>query len=65
MDRGHYTSTPDIDIAVDCGEDDFLIQPIDEEVRALLKIDIVNLRKGDKRLQREILLDSIVLYEKT
>jgi predicted nucleotidyltransferase len=63
--RSHYTLTSDVDIAIDCGEDDFLIQPIEEEVRTLLKLDIVNFRKVNKRLQREILLDGIVLYEKT
>ena len=63
--RGNYTITSDVDIAIDCGEDDFLIQSIDEEVRTLLKIDIVNLRKVNKRLQNEISTDGIVLYEKT
>ena len=63
--RGHQTLTSDVDIAVDCGEDDFLIQSIDEEIRTLLKIDIVNFRKVNKQLQHEILLDGIVLYEKT
>jgi len=63
--RSHYTVTSDVDIAIDCGEDDFIIQTIDEEVRTLLKIDIVNFRKVSKRLQSEILLDGIILYEKT
>ena len=62
--RGQYTSTSDIDIAVDCGEDDFLVQPIDEEVRTLLKLDNVNLQKVNKQLQNEIASDGIVLYEK-
>jgi uncharacterized protein len=63
--RGHHTLTSDIDIAIDCGENDFLIQSIDEEVQTLLKLDIVNLRKASKQLQREILDDGILLYEKT
>ena len=62
--RSHYTLTSDVDIAIDCGEDDFLIQPIDEEVRTLLKLDIINLRKVNKRLQDEIATDGIVIYEK-
>jgi predicted nucleotidyltransferase len=62
--RSHYTVTSDVDIAIDCGEDDFLIQPIDEEVRTLLKLDIINLRKVNKRLQDEIATDGIVIYEK-
>ena len=63
--RDQYTLTSDVDIAIDCGEDDFLVQSIDEEVRTLLKLDIVNFRKVNKRLQSEIFLDGIVLYEKT
>jgi len=63
--RSSYTLTSDVDIAIDCGEDDFLIQSIDEEIRTLLRIDIVNFRKVNKKLQHEILLDRINLYEKT
>ena len=63
--RSHYTLTSDVDIAIDCGVDDFFIQSIDEEVRTLLKIDIVNFQKVNKRLQREIPLDGILLYVKT
>ena len=63
--QGRYSSTSDIDIAVDCGDDDFLIQPIDEEVRTLLKLDIINFYKVNEKLQKEIMTDGIILYEKT
>jgi predicted nucleotidyltransferase len=63
--RGNYTSTSDIDIAVDCGEDDFHVQVIEEEIRTLLKLDILHLHKANKRLQEEIAAAGIVLYEGT
>jgi predicted nucleotidyltransferase len=61
--RGSYTSTSDIDIAVDCGGDDFIVQAMEEEIRTLLKLDIVHLHRLNKQLRDEIAAEGIVLYE--
>lgn len=61
--RGGYQPTSDIDIAIDCGERDFLIQPIEEELRTLLKLDVVNFRRAGAKLQSEIVSEGIILYE--
>jgi len=57
--RGDYKKTSDIDIAIDCkGDIVFPGEILDEE------ITIVNLRKVNKRLRREILREGITVYEK-
>lgn len=61
--RGNYTSTSDIDIAVDCVKDELIVHIIEEEIRTLLKLDIIHLHSVDKRLRDEIAADGIVLYE--
>ncbi|GBD38776.1 hypothetical protein HRbin37_01034 [bacterium HR37] len=63
--RGDYRKTSDIDIAIDCkGDIVFPGEILDEEVSTLLKFNIVNLRKVNKRLRREILREGITVYEK-
>jgi predicted nucleotidyltransferase len=61
--RGGYQMTSDIDIAIDCGERDFLLQPIEEELRTLLKLDVVNFRRAGVNFQSEIASDGVILYE--
>jgi hypothetical protein len=52
-------------LAIDCkGDIVFPGEILDEEVSTLLKFNIVNLRKVNKRLRREILREGITVYEK-
>ena len=59
---GNYASTSDIDIAVD-SEAEFFIEPIVEEIRTLLKLDIVRIQGADIRLSNEIASEGILLYD--
>lgn len=64
--RGDYKKTSDIDIAIDCKNDvSFSAEILDEEVPTLLKFNVVNLRKINEGLKKEILKEGIVVYEKT
>jgi predicted nucleotidyltransferase len=63
--RGNFGRASDIDIAVECEDDkDFIRNVIDDEVRTLLKLDIVNIAGASENLRHEIEEDGIVLYEK-
>lgn len=63
--RGDYGRASDIDIAVECEDDNgFVRNVIDDEVRTLLKLDIVNLDGVNEKLRHEIDEDGIVVYEK-
>jgi 23S rRNA (uracil1939-C5)-methyltransferase len=63
--RGDYGRGSDIDIAVECEDDNgFVRNVIDDEVRTLLKLDIVNLDGVNEKLRHEIDEDGIVVYEK-
>lgn len=64
--RGDYSKTSDIDIAIDCTSDEsFYSEILDEEIPTLLKFNVVNLRKVNEGLRKEILKEGIVVYEKT
>jgi predicted nucleotidyltransferase len=64
--RGDYKPTSDIDIAVECDEGKSLIRNvIDDEIRTLLKVDIVDIGGVSEELQSEIEEEGIVIYEKT
>ena len=63
--RGDFSETSDVDIAVECEEsEEFIRNGIDDEVRTLLKLDIVNLGDVDQKLREEIRNEGIVVYEK-
>lgn len=63
--RGDYNKTSDIDIAVECGEGSRLVRNvIDDEVRTLLKLDIIDLDAVESPLRNEIEQEGIVVYEK-
>jgi predicted nucleotidyltransferase len=63
--RGDYRVTSDIDIAVDCEDgESFIRTAIDDEVRTLLKLDIVDIGRVNGNLRREIEGEGIVIYEK-
>jgi predicted nucleotidyltransferase len=63
--RGDHGRASDIDIAVECEDDSgFVRNVIDDEVRTLLKLDIVNLAGVDEKLRHEIDEEGIVVYEK-
>ena len=63
----HHVYWPDldVDIAVECEEsEEFIRNGIDDDVRTLLKLDIVNLGDVDQKLREEIRSEGIVVYEK-
>jgi predicted nucleotidyltransferase len=54
----------DIDIAVFAEDDSVVLtEPIDEEIRTLLRIDLVDFRNLNKYFQEEVLQNGILLYE--
>ena len=64
--RGDYSSTSDIDIAVERGEGKELIRnEIDDAARTLLKMDIVDIDEIGSQLRSEIEREGAILYEKT
>jgi predicted nucleotidyltransferase len=63
--RGDYKKTSDIDIAIDCKEGMvFPSEILDEEIPTLLKFNVVDLRRVNEGLRKEILKEGIVVYEK-
>jgi len=63
--RGDYKPTSDIDIAVECDDGKDLIRNvIDDEIRTLLKLDIVDMGWVNEKLRREIEEEGMVIYEK-
>ena len=64
--RGDYSPTSDIDIAVECDEGKELIRnEIDDGIRTLLKMDIVDIDEVGSQLRSEIEREGAILYEKT
>lgn len=64
--RGDFRATSDIDIAIDCGTREVLARnAIDDEVKTLLKLDIVEIRKVAPKLQEEIEKEGALIYEET
>jgi predicted nucleotidyltransferase len=63
--RGDYAATSDIDIAVECDNGkEFYRCVIDDEVRTLLKLDIVDLNEVNGRVRDEIEREGLLIYEK-
>lgn len=63
--RGNYAEASDIDIAVECDDGaDFIRNEIDDDVRTLLKLEIVNMNHVSKQLRMKIERKGIILYEK-
>jgi predicted nucleotidyltransferase len=63
---GEWEERSDIDIAVFPEKGSVvLLEPIDEEVRTLLKIDVVDFRNLSGIFQQEVLQNGILLYEAT
>ena len=64
--REDYKRASDIDIAVEGAKRDIigLKELLEEEVRMLLKFDIVDLSKANTHLKEEIKKERIVIYEK-
>lgn len=63
--RGSFSRTSDVDIAVECDKGGtFIRNGIEDDIRTLLKLEIVNLGEVDQRLREEIRNEGIVLYEK-
>lgn len=63
--RGGFSPVSDIDVAVDCWDGKAILRSvIDEEVRTLLKLDIVNIREINDELRKEIEREGMVVYEK-
>jgi predicted nucleotidyltransferase len=64
--RGDYSATSDIDIAVECDKGkDFIRNEIDDGVRTLLKMEIVDVDEIGSQLRSEIEREGAILYEKT
>lgn len=62
--RGEWEERSDIDIAVYTAGDSLLpCVAIDEEIRTLLKVDIVDFHHLSDSFQQEVLQNGIVLYE--
>lgn len=62
---GDYKPTSDIDIAVECDDGKDLIRNvIDDEIRTLLKLDIVDIGGVNEEFRREIEEEGMVIYEK-
>jgi predicted nucleotidyltransferase len=63
--RGDFSQASDVDIAVECEKgEEFIRNVIDDDVRTLLKLDIVNVDKIDQKLREEIRKEGTVVYEK-
>lgn len=63
--RGDYSATSDIDIAVECEQGKNLVRNvIDDEVRTLLKLEMVDIDEVGPQLRSEIEREGILLYEK-
>ena len=62
--RGEWNDRSDIDIAVipEIGSS-FFSTPIEERIRTLLKIDILDFRKLNEDFQQEVLQNGVVIYE--
>jgi len=63
--RGNYAPTSDIDIAVelDSSAHSLLKSEIEEQIRTLLRVDIVDLSKVPQHVKNEILTTGVTLYE--
>lgn len=62
---GDFSERSDIDLAVDSSEEILhLKQILEEEVPTLLKFDLVDLKKVNDGLKKEILKQGRILYEK-
>ena len=54
-----------IDIAIDCEDDiGFPSEILEEDIPTLLKFNVVNMKKVNKELRKEIIKEGIVIYEK-
>lgn len=63
--RGNYKDNSDIDVAVDSSNDIGHVGVfLNEDVRTLKKIDIVNIRNVNKELRSNILKEGVKIYEK-
>ncbi|GEM_PF-1430678 len=64
--RGEWDQRSDIDLAI-IPEEGAVFHPstIEEEIRTLLRLDILDFRKLTGSFQREILENGIVIYEAT
>lgn len=65
--RGNFKQTSDIDVAIEGAKRDIigLKELLEEEVRTLLKFDVLDLSKASTNLREEIKKEGIVIYEKT
>ena len=62
--RGDHQPTSDIDVAVVCREGSSLFRTlIDDEVRTLLKLDIIDLDDADDHLRQQISREGLVVYD--
>lgn len=62
--RGEWKERSDIDIAVFPEKGSVVLaEPIDEEIRTLLRIDLVDFRNLSENFQQEVLQNGILLYE--
>lgn len=62
--RGDHRPTSDIDLAIDCGEEVGMLRVvIDDEIRTLLKLELVDLAEATPRLRKEIEREGITVYE--
>jgi predicted nucleotidyltransferase len=63
--RGDYRATSDLDIAVECEDGKEVIRNvINDEVRTLLKLDVVDIGGVNEKFCREIHEQGIVIPEK-
>ena len=63
--RGDYSAKSDIDIAIEPGDGkSFFRNVVDDEIRTLLKIEIISLDEAPEHLRRQMDEEGIVLYEK-
>ncbi|MBM4160397.1 MAG: nucleotidyltransferase domain-containing protein [Ignavibacteria bacterium] len=62
--RGDFSPTSDIDIALETDNKNFIKNVIVDEVRTLLKIDIVDLDEVNDELRPEIVREGVIIYEK-
>jgi predicted nucleotidyltransferase len=61
---GEWKERSDIDIAVSAENDSVVLaEPIDEEIRTLLRIDLVDFRNLNESFRQEVLQNGILLYE--
>ena len=62
--RGEWNDRSDIDIAVILeSSSTFFSTPVEERIRTLLKIDILDFRKLNDSFRREVLDNGVVIYE--